>query len=356
MLFMIITYGFNSVSGDYIAYEAAYNSESIQYMLSFKHYEPLYSILMACCKIAGLNFTGFRVFIAVLFVIVLYKGVRYYTEDTARVLALYLVFPFTYFVSVLRAGLASVVILYASRYLCDDKRENKRAYIIGVIIACMFHYSSLIFFFALLSKRRFKKTTFILLLLSSAILAYLYNYTNLIGSILSMLTGRSKTLAWANKTDIQVQLNGKGIFAFVFIILTGYLFIHYIYIVYRKQMTGESITKVNEIIFQHEKNEIDFSYGLYYLSIFLVPFALINPTWLRVIWEMLIFLFIAFSHLMNLYRREKLIEKGTTALDIILLASWLVVLYLFASGFPSGEDMIEYLQYFGQNNLVFSML
>ena len=356
-VFMVLTYGLNSYSGDYSAYEMAYNSESIQHMLSFRHYEPLYSILMAICKMVNLNFTGFRIVLAILFVSMLVKGIIYYTEETAKVLALYLVFPFTYFVSVLRAGLASVVILYVSRYLCNDTKEEKLKYIIGTGVAFLLHYSSILFLFALISKKRMKTRTVISIFLLSAILAYLYNYTNLIGSVLGMITGREKTVAWGSLSDVQVNLNIKGLLIPTIVIMSGLFFIKGIRNSIREKdnslynfLHGETVQKPSRI------TEAEFAYGLYYLAILLLPFLITNHTWLRIIWEILVFVFIAYTNLGSEYRISEGQKLGRIRLRMVVLSVWIVILYLYGSGFPSIDAISEFLAYFGRNNFLFCLI
>ena len=151
LIFMWITYGLNTDGGDFAQYKFLY--ENLVYANLLSHHEPGYTLVSFICLKFGFTYQLFRCVLATIYLGILYSAVKYYTTFTAYVFSLLMIFPFLLFVSVLRAGISTVIILYASRYLVSEKKKSGIKYIALVVIATIFHYSSIFFLVFLFAKK-----------------------------------------------------------------------------------------------------------------------------------------------------------------------------------------------------------
>ena len=195
LIFMWCFYALNTYSGDYISYEYVYSL--IGSGSKWIYFEPGFTLIMVLCKTIGLSFTGFRIVLATVFVLFLQKTIKRYTNNVALVLAIYMIFPFMYFASVLRGGVAGLIIVYSMSYLQTDETKGVVKYIIGVLVATLFHTSSIFFLVFILSRGEIKKNTIIKATSISIILAFLFRNSYLF-SFMSIFTSNSKVLQWLN--------------------------------------------------------------------------------------------------------------------------------------------------------------
>lgn len=106
--------------------------------------EPLFSLLMEAGKLFGLTYQGFFAASSLLSMILLYLGTRRHTREFGMVLALYLVFSFTYDLVQMRSTLALSFIIFGFRFLAQRTRRSVLAFVFLVAVATLIHFSSIL--------------------------------------------------------------------------------------------------------------------------------------------------------------------------------------------------------------------
>ena len=189
---MWIVFGLNTYNGDYWNYHWIY--QNIQNPLYWAEFEPLFNALMYVCSIMGFDFIQFRMFFGGLFVLFLYIAISKYTNNKAEVLGFYMLFPFLYFVSVIRSGFAGILVILAFYELIAA--DNKIKFWLYFLVAFLFQYSSIFFvLYYFLRKLDFKKSSLfgILFVLFVAFVTY---YSGLMYYLLSNITSNYRLLKW----------------------------------------------------------------------------------------------------------------------------------------------------------------
>ena len=265
--FLTFAYAFTWTSGDLEIYEWVYNS-----LLSGdfnRAYEPGFIGLMWLCRLAGLPFSGFRLVAGAIIVIVAARVIQRQTAYCALVMALYGIFPFFQFVSVIRSGVACSFVLLAVEQLFDEP-QNKKKYIGLIVCAVLFHYSSLLFL-PFLVFTRMKRKHLSIAFIGMCVLTFLTIYTDVIYRIVSKITQRQKILIWLSTSDGTANL--KGILAIVILLLSLY------YLgarAYRKSKGTAALEKLLLGGARCNQGQVMYQISLY--MIFLFPFmALASP-------------------------------------------------------------------------------
>ncbi|MDO4784061.1 MAG: EpsG family protein [Propionibacteriaceae bacterium] len=106
--------------------------------------EPLFSLLMETGKIFGLDYQGFFAATSLLSMTLLYLATRRYTGEFGMVLALYLVFSYTYDLVQMRSTLALSFIIFGFRFLTQRTRGSVVAFLGLVGVATLIHFSSVL--------------------------------------------------------------------------------------------------------------------------------------------------------------------------------------------------------------------
>lgn len=288
ILFMILIYGLNTYSGDYLAYQGVYNNISFY---GLTHYEFLFSLLMMICSKLGLTFIQFRMVLGVIYSVLCYKNFNTYTKYIALALALSMIFPFTYYVSVLRAGIAAMIMIYGIRFLNPETKKGVVKFIVLIIICSLFHYSSIFFLLLIIARRGVNYKYLFYILLGTCVVAYGFNNLELLTGIIGHFTDRAKTLQWFSNSA-NINLNWKGILIQVLIVLMNILInrmakkqidknsflLSNVYISTQQYLTGD-------IAFYRWFSEI--SNNAAYLMIVFIPFMFVNDVAMRFAWAIL---------------------------------------------------------------------
>jgi len=212
-IFMWLMYGFAWYEGDLEVYQWVYSE--IQSGAFNKAYEPLFIAAMWICSKLGMGFTVFRLVLGGFIVLSVYFAIKGMTENTAAAMGLYGVFPFFVFISVMRTGVASALVMLAVAELIKTN-PNKMKFILLIGIATLFHYSSFVFMILLLGPEVFDRKYMVAVIIGSLFLSIVINRTGLLYGVLSKITSRQKVLQWF--TDNGASANLKGILAEVIVI------------------------------------------------------------------------------------------------------------------------------------------
>lgn len=101
----------------------------------------------------GLSFDSFRSIWVFFTVIILYKGIKKYSEYASLVATYFLIIPFLMgFITQMRNSLAGAIIIYALPFLLSDKKNDCLKYIVCVIVASLIHIMSLIYLVLLIPR------------------------------------------------------------------------------------------------------------------------------------------------------------------------------------------------------------
>lgn len=275
-MWIVFAYGTNSSdSGNYqYVYENILNS-SLQ-----KHYEPGFSILMMFSNKVGLTFLQFRMLLASIYVLIIYKSINNYSKYASLVLALFIIAPFFFFVSGLRNAISSAIIIYSIKYLYKDNRKAKIKYLIGLLFATMFHYSSVFYIvFLLINKNKkmnllkSRRGLFILMLMVfSAVIVQLPEIAHY---LIQLVTNNTKILYWFSNQITTTSIFGALLFSFIFILSV-------IYSTVSKNTMLNFSKSNNAYTLENASFSITVNQIFYYLIIWM-PFMMINVTYLRLL-------------------------------------------------------------------------
>ena len=279
VLFMILIYGLNTYSGDFLAYQGVYNNISYY---GLTHYEFLFSLLMMICSKIGFTFIQFRMVLGIIYSILCYKNFSRYTKYTALALALSLIFPFTYYVSVLRAGIAAMIMLYSIRFLDTETRKGTVKFIAMMIVCTLFHYSSIFFLILIMARKGVSGKYLFYIFLGTCVVAYGFNNLELLSRIIGNFTDRAKTLQWFSATS-NINLNWKGIL-FQIVIVFANIFINRLG---KKQMDKNSSLNYfsGDLRFYHWFSGL--ACNASYLLVVFIPFMFVNDVAMRFLWAVL---------------------------------------------------------------------
>ena len=285
VLFMILLYGLNTYSGDFLTYQGVYNNISFY---GLTHYEFLFSLLMMMCSKIGLTFIQFRMVLGIIYSILCYKNFSRYTKYTALALALSLIFPFTYYVSVLRAGIAAMIMLYSVRFLDAETRNGVVKFIVMMIVCTLFHYSSIFFLILIIDRKGVNRKYLFYIFLGTCVVAYVFNNLETFSMIVGNFTDRAKTLQWFISTT-NLNLNWKGIL-FQLIIVLANIFINRFG---KKQIDRDTRFMNREFLYCSDRNLkfyqwfAGLSCNASYLIVVLIPFMFVNDVAMRFLWAVL---------------------------------------------------------------------
>lgn len=346
--FMWIIYGLNTMSGDYIAYENVYTnfiSEGFQ-----NHFEPLFSLLMSICVKLGISYQGFLMVLATIFICLTYLAIKQYTKYTALALSIYMIFPFVCFVSQLRIGIASAIIIYSIKYLISNEKNSTLKYLIFLLLATLIHYSSLLYIILLLTKiaknnnkinrRKLYVFTFIGIFIASTV----FSFSSIGYDILSLVTDRGRIIAWFSDPNIEGLPNTVGLVTEI-IVLIGTIYVAYI-----------AKNKYIPIIgHKSNSNEIEVANTGYSIAIVLLitlPFIVRNSTFMRLIYEVILIIICSCTNtIMSIKENQKTLGRAVFDVNGFIMIMWIVLFALYINyPYRGSENAMIYVFF---NNLLF---
>lgn len=335
IVFIWIVYAFNTYTLDGVVYESIYDNFSSG--LYNSHFEPAFSLIMYLCSKIGLSFQGFRVILASIFTPLIYSFVRRNTRNKAYALGLFMVYPLLFFVSVLRAGIASAIILYSISYLYEDEEENGVIkYFIGVVFSTLFHYSSIFFLLLILAKQEKSFLKSYVFFICIFIVGLVLNYTNFIYFVISQFTQREKILIWFSlDSNVEGRPNLVG-FLTAALVLVGNTCLTWLlkfqYLKYYKPTVRSN---------PERNNIIELSYNTNILMLVFIPFLLKNTVFIRLVYEILGVTIISCSVYLSLSRNEQSEAMNSRQFSLVTIVSfvWITIIALYSNyGFHRGTD------------------
>lgn len=353
LVFMWLLYAFSTKTGDQAVYQNVY--ENMFSMKYFTEFEPGFTLLIIACRSINLPFMAFRAICGALFIILLGFAINKYTKCTALAAFLFLLFPFTYFMSVMRAGIACLIIVLFVDFLIKRNKHWAIFYILGVILATLFHYSSIFFFLFVFAakKDRGMKSFMFVTFLCTVVVFFLYNL-GILYNFFSIFISRGKFLDWINPNavDEASRSNLTGIVCSV-----GIVVMNIVLGWFANKKAKEAQRALN-----HEENYIvRMSSFVKYGNILLlltVPFLLINNVFIRFSYEMVLINILNGVNVAHYYsnaRKETGHSSGTSILiNSIPLLIVAVVLLVYCDLPYMNQDFSAFRVF--QNNAIFGFL
>ncbi len=341
---MWIIYSLNTYTGDYYNYEHVYNSILNGYL--FHEFEPLYTILMIIFRSLGFSFTQFRMVLGTIFIILLYKTIKCYTDSVPFVLSIYMVFPFLFFVSVLRAGIASLIIAYSIKYLIKPDRRSTLKFIILIFLAATIHFTSLFYLSLLLARKgKLKRRKLMVIFILLAVLCVLY-YSDTFYYIGQMVTDNYRLIKWFTPHAFDGTVQKIKWIIYEFVILAANIVI--------MKLTVRALDRCQ---IKNERTErfVILAYNMNILLVLTVPMLILSNVFMRWVWEILLINICALVSVADLYNQSRNRGKPWYVVHVfrlaVLLICWTGMMYLYADR-PYVGTVNEGIKVF-ENNLLF---
>lgn len=211
LLYMFVMFAFMYYTGDLLKYEAIFNKISAG-DTEYKKFEIGFIVLFFVFSKLGVSFVALRAFLGALYVGLSYNAVRRFTDKTALAMIVLTIFPLFIFVSIIRAGIASVIVLNACYYLTQNNAVSKKKFAILILIAGLFHQTAFFFIILMFMNRKMGKREVAVLVALSVAMVIMLQFTDVIPQILDAVNMGSKSYVFNNP---ETASNINGIIAIV---------------------------------------------------------------------------------------------------------------------------------------------
>lgn len=278
VLFMVLTYAGCNSGADVLNYINRYDNRI--YGMA-----PLFDFLMRLFKTLGFSFVAFKLVLAVVYMLFLYKAVAKCTGNVTMVLALVWAFPFPGAVTQLRNGLAAVIVLYGLVCYIKDPGHSTVKYIFWVLVASMIHPAMLVYLAFVFAKIGVKwhLSVKVFLVAVLTVFVYLCVSRNLLYTIASRFISNPRYLQYfdfSGEVSSQV-LNWKGKLLPMVGQAMGYVGFHVVYLRLKKGLklcAREGISLGNGFFQEWQLDMIQFIVMIMFV---VFPLYLRSPTFFR---------------------------------------------------------------------------
>ncbi|MFI3730996.1 EpsG family protein [Vagococcus fluvialis] len=278
LIIMWIVGAFSTNNPDIKNYQLVYDYLSISNTVFYTDFEKGFSLLMKICTMLGFNYQGFLILIATIELFLLNRLVKKLSVNPILVLILFLFFPFFLEVVQIRNFLSFLIVANSAIFLLEGKNIK---FIIGIMIASLFHISSLFYL------------TFLLVYLSKEKLLYLIISTTSIFLLLkqklfllfiSVLPNGERYLAYTNPSKKTTIL--------LFIV---FFFVNYILIKELKKSAYALDNKYNHLTCI-QKNSLEFIEKINIIIVISFIFISIDINFFRLYRNVILFNYILYSN------------------------------------------------------------
>lgn len=261
----------------------------LQYIYQYSWFQERgYSLLSYLCSKIGISFNFYLLIIFLIFIGSLIFFCQHYQCNYSVFFLLFSLFYFFFVMEVLRFFLAASMLLIACRFLLEKKNL---LFILFTFIAVSFHVSFCVFFLLLFTNLKINNKKFY----------YTYTAFFLLISVVTVLNGKQvpfvselsnslSTSIWMNKDSS--FYNGTITAQYSWIYSSLYYFFNFILLYVSKNLIKHAETKKN---MSRISRLYDFCFKSNCLFSVVMPFAMMSPTYFRILLfiTMLIFILIA---------------------------------------------------------------
>ena len=268
MIYMWVLFSFNTGAPDTPTYEELYNN------FIPGAFEPGFSLIMYICKLLCMPYIGFRMTVALLLLIFVNLSFKKVEKYKTLALAIYMITPFLWGISGIRASLAGAIIIYAISEFALEPRSKTKKYCFLLFCATMIHYSSILFAILLLCRRDISPKIIKIFIEVSIIGVLIVQNFDILFDLVSKITTRQKIIGWLRGgINVDGYPNIKG-FILELIVLFGNVFL---------------TVKSEKIIFEYDYSETKKIIAksirdINIISILYIPFLRLNDTYMRLLY------------------------------------------------------------------------
>lgn len=337
-LYMWVLYAFNTNNGDFQVYYEIYSE--VKQGRELWHFEPAFAIIMRLCAGLGLDYIGFKAIIGALQVGLLYKLFVKYSKAPALAMALFLIFPFIYNVSVVRGGLAGLFVCYGFCGYSQGGRNAKAKYLFWVFLGTLFHYSSIVFaLYVFVGKIQKPRKVFI----GSAVASLVFSaaaFSGLAFRIMSIFTSRIKSLQWLS-TALYAHLNATGVILVVFVFVANY---------WMSGICYKTIAE-NAVLEDQKYERLARMARAANCAVFVaLPFAVLSDVMLRYVFEFMAVNIAVYSTAAAMSTERKS-RAGVISVKNILAFLWVMFMFMYVTLPYLGTEISAFNTFY--NNLLF---
>ena len=334
--------GLNIKTPDYNNYEAMYKyCDSAQY----SYVEIGFRSFCIICNKAGLSFQQFRMVFAALYLAITLNTIQFFTKRRNYVLALFFIWPFIGFVSGMRFAMAAAIACGSVRWLTEGSKRGTAKYIIGIIVAAMFHYSAF-FYLVFIFKRRKNTTKKKMLLVGFIILTSALIYSPLPLKIFQEILKNEKLLKWVILTDMAgvVHSNILGFLANSFLVAGTSVLVNWAIriIQHNKSNALSNIRNVNlkskasfAKILERQHLRLEVVKRISILSLLIIPGYIITSEYSRVFYGVLLLDYCVFAEAISINGRK--ITAKSFFFSCVVVAWTCVLLWYYIYSYRSHD-------------------
>lgn len=342
-LYLWVLIALNTFTADLEAYREMY---LCCFEPRYALHEPGYMAICKICLCMGLSYIQFRMVVAIIIIVLLIRGLRYFTENINYALSLYLIFPFVGMVSGLRNAVGIAILIYGAHFLFQNDRNAIIKYLLCVCVAVLFHYNSVFYFcFLLLKCRRLKIIETMAGVLTGIVAVGFLMKTGILYRIVALFTQSEKVLNWFRNGSLYVS---------VLYILSFLCFVLLLWLLYRARMIVSLRERAGEEMNRLQSRDTVLGVSkIVCVSLLAFSGALIqNVVFLRYVLVPLPICYAVFSYAFA----ERLADSPEIQRECMLVRFLLPIVLvgaaLFVYGYWIGGDSLHIYQ----NNLLFSWI
>ena len=167
--------------------------------------EPLFDLLTFYFHDIGWTFEQFKLLWVSITALLLYVGIKKYSNDPTKVVALALFTVLTGFITQMRSAMVCAIFINAFQLIISGKRRDRIIYLLVILFAAQFHIVGYCFLVFLLinksQKRIFRKLYYIIISIVTLVALFSSSFaSSYINSVLSIFlsggTGAKRTLSY----------------------------------------------------------------------------------------------------------------------------------------------------------------
>lgn len=286
-------------------------SNSNYYNMDFTNYYTLYlgnengisgrdieigfQFIMVLCNKLGITFNMFRLLISIVGYVLIYDTIKKYTKYINYVFLLYFIFPFLNDAIQIRNFLSMSIIIYAFRYLIENKKNNNIKYILCIIIASSIHITSLFYLIFLLA-RVFRKRFILGVSIYFSVILVILSYTNLYPTLVSFIIKSNKVISYFDRRTTWGLIIVFGVL--IMLVMSFYIMHKKCYLYYLNNITKNTSLKLR-------KEFLDILWKCNILLIITAPLLVYDFNFIRLYRNILFLNYIVFVHAILIAKKNK---------------------------------------------------
>lgn len=247
-----------------------------------------FDILLFTCRDLGMNFLVFKMVCGSVELLLIYLAFNKTVKYVSFALGLFAIFPFTGTITQIRNSLAAAIVIYSVSVLIRNKKRAAIKFLIGITIAATIHFSTLFYMCILFFWKRsinFKKVI-IISSIGTVLLYIAMLFSNKLYFIASMFISNERVLQWFSTINKSNLIN---IVIPTVEQIIGILMVKKGCKICKRNLTSfleteeltYTISDEAKWVVENDDQAIDSIYKLNILSLLIIPFYMISPTFFR---------------------------------------------------------------------------